>query len=454
MKKIKKINSGITLIALIITIIVLLILAGVSINALVGENGIISQSMNARFLNEITEVQEAFDLWKSLNGEESLPTNGFAKTTDIVGNGRIAGEIAYFRMWQLTGEKPAVLLNVSENDFNNIYSAELNYIPRGIEDLYYLDTDEIGLKTDKKYVVDASNGLVYSITGYNYNSISLHSLAMYKMVVNSENYTPRFKNAEVASTGDGTIAAGNVGPEYFTDDFGNYVDANGNPVSTKEEAKNPNYNPYGFRIITSNFSNCVYKLYNNGDLYGKGEKGPQLSTASSELAALDSNKFCEFEVPLEIGEYKKVVVGFENIWVIDKNDDLWAWGANDSNIMGLNESQKIEFNSRTPFKINVDGKKVSDLWVDRGEAFVLTSDNNLYTAGSNSYYKLGIGDTRYTDSFQKVNFPNPENIDYILASISNDGWTIIRKKDGTYYACGNRSQRIGRFNKRIFCTYF
>jgi len=37
-------NSGITLIALIITIIVLLILAGVSIVMLVGENGILRKS--------------------------------------------------------------------------------------------------------------------------------------------------------------------------------------------------------------------------------------------------------------------------------------------------------------------------------------------------------------------------------------------------------------------------
>ncbi|MFR0823675.1 MAG: hypothetical protein ACLSHH_08785, partial [Clostridia bacterium] len=41
-------EKGITLIALVITIIVLIILAGVAINALVGENGIITQAQRAK----------------------------------------------------------------------------------------------------------------------------------------------------------------------------------------------------------------------------------------------------------------------------------------------------------------------------------------------------------------------------------------------------------------------
>lgn len=46
--KIRKIEKGITLIALVITIIVLLILAGVSIAFLVGDNGILKYTTNAK----------------------------------------------------------------------------------------------------------------------------------------------------------------------------------------------------------------------------------------------------------------------------------------------------------------------------------------------------------------------------------------------------------------------
>ena len=51
-------NLGITLIALIISIIVLLILAGVSISALVGDNGILNQATNAANRTEIASEEE------------------------------------------------------------------------------------------------------------------------------------------------------------------------------------------------------------------------------------------------------------------------------------------------------------------------------------------------------------------------------------------------------------
>ena len=58
MKKQKE-NKGITLIALVITIIVLLILAGVSIAMLTGENGILSQAAKAKEETEKAQANEA-----------------------------------------------------------------------------------------------------------------------------------------------------------------------------------------------------------------------------------------------------------------------------------------------------------------------------------------------------------------------------------------------------------
>lgn len=55
-------QKGITLIALVITIIVLLILAGVSIAMLSGENGILSQSRNAKKSQIEGEVSERIKL--------------------------------------------------------------------------------------------------------------------------------------------------------------------------------------------------------------------------------------------------------------------------------------------------------------------------------------------------------------------------------------------------------
>ena len=54
-------NKGITLIALIISIIVLLILVGVSLSALIGENGILNQATNAASRTEIASETEALE---------------------------------------------------------------------------------------------------------------------------------------------------------------------------------------------------------------------------------------------------------------------------------------------------------------------------------------------------------------------------------------------------------
>ena len=55
MKKTFKNEIGITLIALVITIIVLLILAGVSIAMLTGENGVLTKATEAKDQTEIAQ---------------------------------------------------------------------------------------------------------------------------------------------------------------------------------------------------------------------------------------------------------------------------------------------------------------------------------------------------------------------------------------------------------------
>ena len=55
-------NKGITLIALVVTIIVLLILAGVSIAMLTGENGILNRGQEASIQSSVTDAKEQVSL--------------------------------------------------------------------------------------------------------------------------------------------------------------------------------------------------------------------------------------------------------------------------------------------------------------------------------------------------------------------------------------------------------
>ena len=81
MLKIKEKNQGITLIALVITIIVLLILAGVSIATLTGENGIIGKAEEARDANKIAEYKDRIELAR---GEKALEKLGIVTLDDLI----------------------------------------------------------------------------------------------------------------------------------------------------------------------------------------------------------------------------------------------------------------------------------------------------------------------------------------------------------------------------------
>ena len=69
-------EKGITLIALVVTIVVLIILAAVSISMLTGENGIITQAQNSKEATEQARVEELVDLAvNSLIGKNLGSTN-------------------------------------------------------------------------------------------------------------------------------------------------------------------------------------------------------------------------------------------------------------------------------------------------------------------------------------------------------------------------------------------
>ena len=60
-------NEGITLIALVVTIVVLLTLAGVSLNLVLGNNGIITKAQDAKLMTTAGSAEDEVELWKSDN---------------------------------------------------------------------------------------------------------------------------------------------------------------------------------------------------------------------------------------------------------------------------------------------------------------------------------------------------------------------------------------------------
>ena len=74
-------QKGITLVALVITIIVLLILAGVSISLVVGQNGVLTQASNAVDTNEKATVKQ--DVEMGIASCTANYWNAFSSNTNV-----------------------------------------------------------------------------------------------------------------------------------------------------------------------------------------------------------------------------------------------------------------------------------------------------------------------------------------------------------------------------------
>ena len=318
-------QNGITLIALVISIIVMLILAGVSINAIMGENGVLSRAQYTSFMSEMAAVEEAVQLWKAGELMESkgkvdtaIPTNGLWESSKIDPNTiteetkRLVGEMGYYRLWSKNGMPSDNILSLDDTLYN-AYNGDFIGYPAGVQDVYYLNNEALDLDKKKVYLIDAATSMVYSTTGITLNGVKCYSSYMAKAVMGN-NVTPLFAEAETTGGGSNIAYAGST---YLKDKNGNYIDENGNIVSEENKVLNPN----GFQIIAHMYNDNVYKLYNNGDLYGKGIKGSLLNTPQEEMESINYKKWLEFEIPSNIHgaltNYLEIISGNGTMFAID-----------------------------------------------------------------------------------------------------------------------------------------
>ena len=100
-QKAKYIQRGITLVALVISVIVIIILSVVTFNLTVGENGLITRSFQAKYMAELSTYKEELSMWqmgKSMEHEEfeaGTLVAGENSLTYAVGNQEVTGGNIY-----------------------------------------------------------------------------------------------------------------------------------------------------------------------------------------------------------------------------------------------------------------------------------------------------------------------------------------------------------------------
>ena len=206
MKEKLKNAKGITMIALVITIIVLLILAGVTIATLTGENGILTRASDASRENEIASVKEQAQLNiasyvadKLKNGEDST-VNTPEKVQEILNNANTEGN-KYYSGFTETGV-------TTPNGYEVPY-----------EELYTTGTS--GEETASKTIEDLVAGdKVYYDTGDPSvgNQGIIECTVLYDKAyneANGTNYGVQIISSDVIKTTDGTVATLTLGDNNF-----------------------------------------------------------------------------------------------------------------------------------------------------------------------------------------------------------------------------------------------
>jgi len=146
-KNYAKKQKGITLIALVVTIVILLILSGISLNIVLGNNGIITKAQEAKITNNHSTVYEAMQLqYDNYYTESTTGENDADFITDLK-NKSILDENMDVNVEKLVGKK------LSTGNGSNL------------KDVYVVEKDETGSSYRLKYygktsAVDRDLGII------------------------------------------------------------------------------------------------------------------------------------------------------------------------------------------------------------------------------------------------------------------------------------------------------
>ena len=400
-------NQGITLLALIITIVVLVILSGVAINTLYGENRIITTTQDVTVLSNIKTLEEGIELYKvnsNLEGkveEESYPIAlGEDGSRITLSQMKSTSELA-----KLPDEVKYTLLNLTaEKGTTNIPSLDqIDY-----NKFYKLDYTKLSISQE-----EAENLVIY-IDGDDYKVINLDGVKYKKN--NIYVIIPLNNEAE---------------PEYIT------------------------------------VANNTYKLYGDGTLKVLGEKTTNSGYTSSEVNAIN-NSWDEFDLKAINERFNNrmslpetltsdwyaghVYFSTGTAYVIDQNNDLWAWGANDYNKLGLGHSFLVV----EPTKIlegRCEGKenvKASKVWAGGYNTFIVDTEGMLWACGANEGGILGQGNKKEKLKWVRISYIEGKNVKNIEVSSSK---AIIIMNDGSAYGAGTRIVQNSQYKFNELVSY-
>ena len=303
-------EKGITLLALVITIIVLLIVAGVSIATLTGNNGILTQAQNAKAKTEIAAAKENIELKVIENSKLNDDMKSLSEDLSSMKEVKIIGEtdeeiIGKYNeyVFVIDQDKNVTMVNnLITNGFlenkNNTNFPGLNYKDGFLTITTSADNKHPRIETDQFIEVDTSKKYLQSMTMKSSNQDSTNYVGLIEYDVDKNGIRPEnylFKEGTTTyltkdlNDGDTKIYLNDASNYGFVSNTGEDMWFNGIIIwnykdSTGYQYPEETYSRNTYREIIKN--NNVDKTNNVITLeqpwsYGKVEKGTKLSQTSS-----------------------------------------------------------------------------------------------------------------------------------------------------------------------------
>lgn len=377
-------EKGITLIALVITIIVLLILAGITLNSIMGDDGILS---NAKLASEKTKEEEFLEEVKlkimrykievSANNAEGYLEEVIEDFEYVDSGTDSAGDYDIF-----TYKNQNVKAYYDNN--GSIVNVEL---------FERVDIEKLNLtKVSDNYAINR-NGLLYSLSNLEClnddNEETLYGVVLKDISVASARYNSNEtviladSNGKVWTCGDNEY--GQLGNGTFDN-----VDT---PICISDIEGHP-LNNIKIRSVSISYGH-VLAIDENYNIWAWGD---------NTYGQLGNDNDIESNLPICITEgknlrFNSVSAGTGHSVAIDSSGNVWAWGKNDYGQVGNNSQETVYI----PVCINtlednpLSGITISKIVAGRYITAAIDSDGNLWTWG------------RYTgsDSWGGTNTPQP-----------------------------------------------
>ena len=264
MKNLKE-KQGITLIALVITIVVLLILAGVSIAMLTGDNGILSQAQNAKNQTEKAEDKERIKL--AVNAAQ-ISDNGFKELGQNSLQEELDKEFGEGKTSVRDNEDGSFIVNLRDDkkDYTVLSNGQIQDGVDWKDAMAKAKAPEEQETTSKNVIGIGTNGQAVNMDLwlYTFDSVTNGYGLNSKEVFQNTEYNTNGTNSETIRTAGykGTENDGKniIIPQYISEDGGKTY----NPVTSLYRTFNSNTNittmpliPTTVTSMVATFENCT-----------------------------------------------------------------------------------------------------------------------------------------------------------------------------------------------------